>query len=230
MVAKGRPARRDTGEVPYAYSNSAYALVRVLLPFVRNPVAMQARFGLSKARCASRTEQLNRLVSDRFRDYVFNHVLAPIGVDASFYPQGDGIDDYALVYNVADPTQPGIAPRDDFHLHAGAGYLAISATGFARFLSALEAGLILPDQLVKEMTGVPGNRMGFDTTISGTLGDYAWKNGGCPNKNGIKCATIAIVFPNGMQAYLAINSSVDATYGAGSLQSVARDAFDGALI
>ena len=120
-------------------------------------------------------------------------------------------------------------PRYDFHLHAGAGYLAISAKAYARFLSALDAGLIVPKQLANEMKGVPGNRMGFDTSITGELGEYTWKNGGCPSSNGTKpgCSTLAMVFPNGMQAYIAINSSNN-TYS-GTVQSILKNAFDAAL-
>jgi hypothetical protein len=118
------------------------------------------------------------------------------------------------------------------YVHAGAGYLAISAKASARFLSALDAGLIVPKALANAMKGVPGDRMGFDTSIPGTLGDYIWKNGGCPSDGGTKpgCSTLAVVFPNGMQAYVAINSSNN-TYRAlyGGLDAVVRDAFDEAL-
>lgn len=58
------------------------------------------------------------------------------------------------------------------YVHAGAGYLAISAKASARFLSALDAGLIVPKALANAMKGVPGDPMGFDTSIPGTLGDY----------------------------------------------------------
>jgi hypothetical protein len=194
---------------------------------------MQGRFSPLRSRCRQRTEHYNKLVSDRFRDYVMDELLGPIGVSASFYPQGDGVSDYSLNYNKADLSQPGSGPREDFHLRAGAGYLAIGARGFARFLSALDAGLIVPKSLADEMKGVPGNRMGFDTSISGELGEYVWKNGGCPSAEGTKpgCSSLAVVFPNGMQAYVAINSSNN-TYKAlhGGLDKVMRDAFDEALL
>jgi CubicO group peptidase (beta-lactamase class C family) len=233
IVAEGHPAIRDQdGAVRYEYNNTVYGLMRVLLPFVRARVEMQLAFGFSRSYCSSHTDELNEIVSSRFRDYVFQHVLGPIGAPASFYPQGDGVEDYALDYNNADRTQAGGAPREDFYLHAGAGYLAISAKAYARFLSALDAGLIVRKPLANAMKGVPGDRMGFDTSITGELGEYVWKNGGCPSHNGTQpgCSTLAVVFPNGMQAYVAINSSNN-TYGAlyGGLDEVVRDAFDEAL-
>jgi CubicO group peptidase (beta-lactamase class C family) len=233
MIAKGTPARRKQAVKPYRYSNSVYGLVRVLVPFVLKRVEMQLKFGLAKSRCRKRTEQHNKLVSDRFREYVFEKVLAPAGAVASFYPQGDGVEDWAYLYNKANLAQPGSVPRADFHLRAGAGYLAIGARSYARFLSALDAGLIVPKSLAEEMKGVSGNRMGFDTVISGELGDYVWKNGGCPSANGTKpgCSALAVVFPNGMQAFVAINSSNN-TYKPlhGGLDAVVRDAFDEALL
>jgi CubicO group peptidase (beta-lactamase class C family) len=217
----------------YAYSNTAYALVRVLLPFVLARVQLQATFGLSRSSCEQHVEELNYIVSSRFQEYVLDHVLGPVGVQASFYPPGDGFSDYALNYNNADRSQAGGAPRYDFYLHAGPGYLAISARMYARFLSALDAGLIVPKPLANAMKGVPGNRMGFDTSITGELGEYTWKNGGCPSSNGTKpgCSTLAMVFPNGMQAYVAINSSNN-TYNqvCGRLDECLRDAFDDALL
>src|SRR5215211_711893 len=164
--------------------------------------------------------------------YGLMRVLLPVGVQASFYPQGDGVEDYALDYDNADRSQPGSGPREDFYLHAGAGYLAISAKAYARFLSALDAGLIVRKALANAMKGVPGDRMGFDTSITGELGEYVWKNGGCPSSNGTKpgCSTLAVVFSNGKQAYIAINSSNN-TYNrvCGGLDEVVRDAFDEAL-
>jgi CubicO group peptidase (beta-lactamase class C family) len=233
MIAKGRPARRDQGTAPYRYSNSVYGLVRVLVPFVLERVKMQRKFGRLAFRCSRRTEQHNKLVSDRFRDYLFDEVLAPAGAVASFYPQGAGVPDWAHLYNLADLSQPGSVPREDFHLRAGAGYLAIGARSYARFLSALDAGLLVPKSLVEEMKGVPGDRMGFDTSISGQLGEYVWKNGGCPSGGGTKpgCSALAVVFPNGMQAFVAVSSSNN-TYAAqhGGLDDIVRDAFDEALL
>ena len=240
VVAKGRGPVRWTDvtgdgipDKPWKYSNTAYGLVRVLLPFVLSHDELQATFGGSSAYCLSHTAQLNDVVSSRFRDYLFDDVLGPAGVQGSFYPQGDGIDDYALVYNKANTSQPGGAPREDFYLHAGAGYLAISGANYARFLSQLDAGLIVPKALADQMKGVPDNRMGFDTSITGTLGEYVWKNGGCPSDHGTKpgCSSLGIVFPNGVQAYVAINSSNN-TYAAtyGGLDEVMQGAFDEALL
>jgi len=129
MVAAGRKAPQEDN---YEYNNTVYGMVRVLLPFVRQRALLQLRFGHSVTRCKNRVDRLNKIVSDRFRAYLVDHVLGPVGVVASFYPQGDGVGDYALNYNRNDLTQPGGAPRADFHLHAGAGYLAIGARAVPR--------------------------------------------------------------------------------------------------
>ena len=237
VVAKGRGPVRwpdydhdGTPDKPYKYSNTAYGLVRVLLPFVLSNHELQATFGDSSDYCLSHTAELNEIVSSRFRDYVLEDVLGPVGVQASFYPQGDGSNDWAYVYNNGDRSQPGGLPRSDFYLHSGAGYLAISARAYVKFLSALDAGLIVQKSLAEEMKGVPDNRMGFDTAADGTLGAYVWKNGGCPSANGTKpgCAALGMVYPNGMQAYVVINSSNN-TYS-GTAQSILKNAFDAALL
>ena len=205
----------------------------MLLPFVLSHDELQATFGGSSAYCLSHTAQLNDIVSSRFRDYVFDDVLGPAGVQASFYPQGDGIDDYALVYNKANTSQPGGAPARGLLPARRSGLPGDLGANYARFLSQLDAGLIVPKALADQMKGVPDNRMGFDTSITGTLGEYVWKNGGCPSANGTKpgCSSLGIVFPNGVQAYVAINSSNN-TYAAtyGGLDEVMQGAFDEALL
>lgn len=62
----------------------------------------------------------------------------------------------------------------------------------------------------------------------GSAGGYVWKNGGCPDNFGLdsrgrKCSTAAMIFPSGIQAYVAANSYLK------NIQNVLGRAFDAAL-
>ena len=68
--------------------------------------------------------------------------------------------------------------------------------------------------------------MGFDpgSSFQGNLGWYYGKNGGCPSG---ACAAQAAIFPNGVQAYVLVNSST-AKVGS-SLSQVLLDGYRAAL-
>ena len=76
---------------------------------------------------------------------------------------------------------------------------------YARFLSALDRGVIIPKSLVETMKS---DRLGFDSAFDGRAGSYAWKNGGCPDfeGQGRTCKTVAMTFPGDVQVYVAVNS------------------------
>lgn len=212
-IATGR-----TGEI--GYNNTAYALMRMLVPLVANEAQAKGQFKLFK--CNNPHDELNKDISEMFARYMFDKVLKPAGATASFFPSGD----FALMYNHQNRALKGSAPRADFSRRAGAGYLSISATDYLLFIGALNRGDILPKALVKSM--YDGN-LGFDGPAAGLAGNYYTKNGGCPDKqdNGIGCGAQVMVFPSGIQAYVMVNSGSNSYTG--NLKSILKSAFDQAL-
>jgi CubicO group peptidase (beta-lactamase class C family) len=219
MLKEGRTQPFDV-----SYNTHAYDLLRWLVPLVENTSGWKAQFELFD--CKNKAGILNRKVSERFARYMFDKVLDPVGADASFYPSGD----YSLNYDFSDQTIKGEKPRIDFFERAGSGKLTMSVRDYIRFLSALEAGEIIPKHLVQSMKGSPGNRLGFDSSWAGAVtGGYVWKNGGCPDFDNKSrgCKTAAMIFPSGIVAYVATNS--DNNGYPGSIQGVLAGAFDAAL-
>jgi hypothetical protein len=177
-------------------------------------------------KCKNSNGILNRKVSEKFVRYVFNEILDPVGVDASFYPSGD----FSYNYDDDRRTVKGDKPREDFFMRAGSGKLTISVLNYVRFLSALDRGLIIPKGLVEMMKGpADSNRLGFDSVWNGAAGAYYRKTGGCPTFPGTNggCKTVAMVFPGDTQVYVATNS--DNNDHPGGLTTIVANAFDNAL-
>lgn len=219
MLAEGR-----TQSFAASYNTHAYDLLRWLVPLVENTSGMKAQFELLD--CKNTAGVLNKKVSEKFVRYVREQVLEPAGAQASYYPSGD----FSLNYDFADQTKKGEAPRIDFFERAGSGKLTMSVRNYIRFLSGLEKGEIIPKSLVQSMKGTAGNRLGFDGSWDGAITDgYAWKNGGCPDfeNKGRGCATAAMIFPSGIVAYVATNSTNNGY--SGSIQGVLARSFDAAL-
>ena len=214
MLKEGR-----TQPFARSYNTHAYDLLRWLVPLVENTAGMKAQFELFD--CKNEKGILNRKVSEKFARYIFDRILRPIGAKASFYPGGE----FALNYDFANQSRKGERPRTDFFERAGSGKLYMTVLDYVRFLSALERGLILPAGLLGTMKTSTGP-LGFDGFFGGSAGRYIWKNGRCPDDFGFpnrRCSTAAMIFPSGIQAYVAANSDFS------NIQNVLGRAFDAAL-
>ncbi|EHR70949.1 penicillin-binding protein, beta-lactamase class C [Burkholderiales bacterium JOSHI_001] len=216
VVATGRV--RPTQ--PPNYNNTAYALMRYLVPLVAQRAQALGQFKLFK--CKNPHDELNKDLSRMFVTYQFDKVLAPAGASASYFPASN----FSLNYNHQDRSLAGSGPRADFARRGGAGYLAMSAVDYVRFITALDKGEILPVSLVRSMYA--GN-LGFDAPASGAAGPYYTKNGGCPDSGdlGRGCGSQVMVFPSGIQAYVVVNSGSNAYQG--SLKSLLAKSFDKSL-
>lgn len=217
MLKEGR-----TQSFAKSYNTHAYDLLRWLVPLVQNTDGMKQQF--ERFDCKNTEGILNKKVSEKFVRYVFDRVLAPVNAKASYYPGGD----FSYNYDSSDLTKKGDPPHKDFFERAGSGKLTMSVLDYIRFLSALDRGLIVKPSLVQAMKGTAGNQLGFDGFYGGSAGGYVWKNGGCPDNfgpdsRGRKCSTAAMIFPSGIQAYVAANSSLK------RIQNVLGRAFDAAL-
>jgi CubicO group peptidase (beta-lactamase class C family) len=212
-IAVGR-----TGAV--GYNNTAYALMRFLVPLVANEAQAKGQFKLFK--CNNPHDELNKDISEMFNRYLFDKVLKPAEASASFFPTGD----FALMYNHQNRTLKGSAPRPDFSRRGGAGYLSISAVDYLKFIGALNRGDLLPKALVQSMYD---GKLGFDGPVVGAAGTYYTKNGGCgdPHNIGIGCGTRVMVYPSGIQAYVMVNSGSNTTEE--KLVNIMKTAFDKAL-
>jgi CubicO group peptidase (beta-lactamase class C family) len=214
IIADGR-----TGPQVDNYNNTAYALMRFLVPLVASPTQAKGQFKLFK--CENPHDELNKDISTMFARYMFDKILTPTGATASFFPSGD----FALNYNHQDRSVKGHGPKEDFSRRAGAGYLAISAVDYVLFIGALNRGALLPKSVVKSMYD---GDLGFRFPITGAAGKYFTKNGTCPTSDdGVGCGAQVMVYPSGIQAYVILNS--DSNSYSGSLPGILAAAFDKAL-
>ena len=159
--------------------------------------------------------------------YIFDELLDPVGVDASFYR--DPATPRSTTTATTRQLEGRQAPRIDFFERAGSGKMTISVPDYIRFLNALENGLIIPKQLVEKMKGT--RRTGSASTASGTAppAPTTGRTAAVPPSRGRSAAArpLAMVFPGDTQVYIATNS--DNNDYAGNLTSIAANAFDNAL-
>jgi hypothetical protein len=188
--------------------------MRLLVPLVAHEAEAKALFAQN---CANVNGQLNEALSTLFCDYLLEKVLVPAEATASFNPTGD----FAKLYNINNPNQPGSGPQPDFFLLTGAGRLAISAINYRRFLKAFVSGELLPQPVVQTM--LKGN-LGFDPPAEGDAGTYYTKNGSVTAGNGNAGQAQLMIYPSGVIAYVMANSAVGL-----SLKNLLRQAFDEAL-
>jgi Beta-lactamase len=204
-----------TGPKGREYNNYNFALLRILAPFTLAPE--NSRAFVKAHSCTKNAEELNYGFSNTFQTYATNVFFKPAGIEDGF----GKLPNHAYLYESDDPQVKGV-PAAGAMEKVGAGYMAVSAPQFVRFLAALEAGTYgtwVRDTMKAEL-------MGFDPggSFKGNLGSYYAKNGGCPSG---ACAAQAVVFPNGVQAYVMVNSGT-AKVGS-SLLRVLLDGYTAAL-
>ncbi len=209
-VATGR-----TGPPGRDYQNINYTILRYMIPAVRDKERVEEIF--DRHGCSSSNgSKINAEVSELFRRYVSDEVLAPLGIVGTFEP----VDEFAIRYDFSRPGAQGIRPAYDDILRAGSGGMKFSAREFVKFMAALETGKIVPVDYVRVMRH---DLLGYDATIDGAAGDYPWKNGGA---GGV--SSWAMSFPSGVNGYVVVNS--DNNNLSKSLGSILSDAFDDAIV
>ena len=204
-----------TGPQGYVYNNYNFALLRILAPFVHAPENFRAT--VKAKSCTKDAVALNYAFSNVFQTYAMNVFFKPAGIEDGF----GKLPDHAYLYETLDPKEKGVPLPGRWRRSARATWRS-SAPQYARFLAALEAGTYgawVRDTMKAEL-------MGFDrgNSFKGNLGWYYGKNGGCPSG---ACAAQAAIFPNGVQAYVLVNSST-AKVGS-SLAKVLLDGYSAAL-
>ena len=205
----------STGVKTRNYNNYNFALLRILAPFALAPE--NSRAVVKASNCTKDAVELNYGFSNVFQTYAMNVFFRPAGIEDGF----GKLPNHAYLYESDDPKEEGV-PVAGAMEKVGAGYMAVSAPQFVRFLAELEAGTYgawVRDTMKAEL-------MGFDPggSFKGNLGWYYAKNGGCPSG---ACAAQAVMFPNGVQAYVMVNSGT-ANVGS-SLRTVLMDGYSAAL-
>jgi hypothetical protein len=196
------------------YQNINYAVLRYMLPTLRDKPAVEAVF--DKYDCkSSNGDKINAEVSELFRRYVSDEVLAPLGVVGTFKP----VTEFAIRYDFSRPTEPGMRPDYDAYLRAGPGSMYFSAREYAKFLAALETGKIVPLSWLRTMRS---ELLGYDGTFDGKAGEYPSKNGGA---GGVITRTLS--FPSGIAAYVTLNSNNNNL--SGNLGDILTAAFDASI-
>lgn len=202
------------GPAGRVYQNINYTILRYMIPILRDKPAVDAVF--AKHGCkASNGVKINAEVSERFRRYVSDEVLRPLGIEGTFEP----VTEFAIRYDFANQTAKGIRPSYQDILSGGSGGMKWSAREYGKFLAALETGRIVPLSYLRAMRS---ELLGYDATLAGAAGAYPWKNGGA---GGVQTWTMS--FPSGIAAYVTVNS--DNNNLSRSLGRILGDAFDASL-
>lgn len=202
---------------PAAYDNIHYGIFRVILPFVVDPIGMANVFASSNDGA-----YLNGVYSLQFRSYM-QWVLQLAGVNADFqYVLAPG---ETIAYRYAWGTPPtdeylNDTSADDY-LGAGPGGLKMKSTEFAKFLSRLEQGTVLPPVDVATAKAIGFGGTGPVAGPSG-VGPLWTKNGG----SGYAQSQL-MVFP-GTEVFITQNSTGNAAQDDGF--QILMDAWGAALI
>jgi hypothetical protein len=181
---------------PPGYDNIHYALMRVILPFMRNQQGMRQLF----ADLPDETAR-NLAFSDAFRDYVVD-MLELGGITANTeYPPSRNL---AWRYAWGTPPTNEFFPAHDEEefLHTGPGGFKMSAVEYAEFLAGFEHGRFLSLSAVRELKD---DWLGFDDKSlvgSAAIGPLYTKNGGSGGG-----ASRSMIFPGDVQVFITRNST-----------------------
>jgi hypothetical protein len=196
------------------YQNINYTVLRYLIPVLRDKPGVNAIFTKHGCKTANGAK-INAEVSERFRRYVSDDVLAPLGIEGTFEP----VTEFAIRYDFSNQSAKGIRPSYQDILGAGSGGMKWSAREYGKFLAALETGRIVPLSSLRTMRS---ELLGYDGRLAGSAGSYPWKNGGAGGTQ-----TWTVSFPSGIAAYVTVNS--DNNNLSRNLGQILRDAFDASI-
>lgn len=178
----------------FFYKNANYALMRVLIGYVRSDVPNDTLEGEGIDAAAATAEA--------YKSYVQQNVLEPLGiVSADMAPTESNP---ALTYNFPDNDDPGHL-WEDFSLNGGAFGWKLSAEDLARFINGYDT--LLNPNMLKLMKD---EHLGFMDPAnydmgSGEFGEYFGHGGDFFNPAG-EVHTAIVEFENDVQASLVINS------------------------
>jgi CubicO group peptidase (beta-lactamase class C family) len=222
------------------YTNSNYALFRILLPYlVHGPKAFDVWNG------SSLQHLVDDILSLHFIAYVQKHVFGPCGVEASagykvllpaFPVPGQAV--WYKFGNTAKLTMHG--SEKDAQLRVGSDYWNLSVRQFAKFADGLRSGKVFGPQLWTTMrnTRAPGAPAtlpaypGGDARLgvwrfAGAHGSYYGHNGGWTESNGSGAFTGWMAFPDGVTAAFYANSAIQVS-GLEEQEKMLLDAHDAA--
>jgi CubicO group peptidase (beta-lactamase class C family) len=204
-IERGPQPERDGTKDGYDYENINYGMFRALLPLVTAPEKVKSEF--TKANCNTANGRLNAIVSNRFAAYVLI-LLKNLDVVAGFGPSSGN---RAYRYNFANQGLPGIQTYATY-LESGAGGLWISAPEYVQFLSALDRGAVVDQDVLAVMKS---GRLGFERgcSLKDALGSCYAKNGSGTDAQGRGSESQAVMFPGDVQVFLTINSRTNAYRG-----------------
>jgi CubicO group peptidase (beta-lactamase class C family) len=210
------------------YENINYTLFRYFVPLVHDYPGTNAIFeqygcgdSTNASTRAARRRSINGKVSKRFNLILRSRLLTPFGIAAGYTST---LNDWAFGYDFSNQTAPGQPPNEQALLTGGSGGMKWSASAYAKFLSTLERGQIVPLETVRQMKQ---QSLGFDSaatgqlTVTGVTGQYFWKAGDSGN-----FTSRAMIFPGRVVAFVTINSANNNVSGVGTILA---NAFDAAL-
>ena len=192
MPAQGDPGRenRTVGRV---YQNINYAILRYMLPILRDKPTVEAIF--DKYDCkSSNGAKINAEVSELFRRYVSRRGARAAGVVGSFEP----VTEFAIRYDFSKPADAGDAPgrgrlsQGRIRRHEVLGARVREVPGRAR------------DRQIVPLSGCGRCAASCSATTARSTARQATTRGRTAAPAGVMTWTIS--FPSGIAAYVTVNS------------------------
>ncbi len=210
----------------FEYKNCNFALFRILIPYLDKPGDMHnfEDNGLSGA-------TLNERCSERYRDYVRQHVLLPAGI-TNPQPTYTSLNQ-AWSYNYTNQAVAGYPVQPNQLYEMGAGGWVLSAKDYAKFLAAFDSGEIISMNIVDEMKSKRLGLYGINSNLGlayyhgGSIGGNAGDSYG----SGRGARAQSMIFPNKVQVFITINSAnnIDPAESSGARRDALCDAFNNSL-
>lgn len=188
----------------FNYQNSNFAMFRIIIPYLDNLSDMHnfEDNGVSGV-------TLNERCSTRYLNYVRDNVLLPAGLSNPH--AGYSSTNRAYSYNFLQQNVAGYPQQDGQLYEMGAGSWIVSAKDYAKFLAALENGVILSKSKLAEMKS---QRLGlFKAHATTPVGSVYYHNGAIGGGSngaygsGRGARAFATMFANNVQAYITVNSA-----------------------
>jgi CubicO group peptidase (beta-lactamase class C family) len=200
---------QGVGPKVYDYSNSNYALFRVILPHL---------WGVTPWAPGA---DLDEITAEMYVYYMQENIFKPIGIDARV---DNSVQDPTLYYSFPESVDGGVGGDTDFKMTCGGFGWYLSSHDMANFAAHMYFDeQFFPSHLREQMED---DELGWFGN-SGDHGTYYSHNGGWRYTNpepprGLRSCLIH--FPNGVQTALVVNSRSDLS----SLSTILKDAFDDA--
>lgn len=207
-------------DAEYAYQNTNFGLMRIMIPILNGDVDRSAVF--------STYENINDQIWDGltigfYRDYLQAHVFGPAGVQSAGFLPLPAAADGAVAYKFPALNSHGWNSGDTSTVAGGAGW-RLTLSDLMKVVNHFRRkGTIVPNDTAQLILD---SKLGIDQNIETPLGRIYNKNGGWHN-NGRTEQSVVYFMPNGIEVGVFVNSPLGPQ--GFSLRNAVKDSYLGAI-